>query len=391
MDDAPQVERTQIGKAWLLSTGHGVTDMYAAFLAGLGPVIKERLVLSNALYGSLGTLFSLTCNLSQPIWGYLSDKVGGRAAAAIGTILAGVFMVALLRAHSYAVIAACVLAAGLGVAMFHPVSASMLGSVSGRRRGLAMGLLSAGGAVGFSMGPLLAVTAYQHLPGATAWLAVIPALLMAGALQAWAPPAPVAEARERGSTRRAILPQWRPLLLVTLVVAARAGVVNSFHLFVPVMLRAEGRSLYGAAFADTVFIFAGAFSGLVCGHLADRFGGRAVTVATLLGATPALLLFLNAHGVLALVFFGLGGALVSAAVPVNIVMAQEIVPTRAGIASSLAMGVAWGAGGFLVTPVGWLADVAGYRAALTLVAWLAVIGALLCLPLRRQDSNGAAG
>ncbi len=54
--------------------------------------------------------------------------------------------------------------------------------------------------------------------------------------------------------------------------------------------------------------------------------------------------------------------------PVAIVAAQECVPGRAGLVSGLVMGLAWGAGGIALTPVGWFADRFGLVSVMSVAA-----------------------
>jgi len=376
-------------KIALLTAGHAASDLYAAFLAGLLPVLIDRLLLSKALVGGLSTIMSFGGNYSQVVWGYLGDKLGRRWLVGLGIVISSVFMVLLGRVTSYTTAAAAVALGGIGVALFHPLAAAMAGSVGGRAKGLGMSLFSAGGNVGFALGPLFAAFAFTQFGGRGMWVAAIPGLLVAAALLAWAPPLPGSVHRERGSTRRALRPHLGALLLVFLVVTGRAGTVISFHTFIPVLLKERGASLQQCAQAIGLFIFTGAVFGLLGGHLSDRLGRRRVTFWSMLLATPALLSFLHLRGSAALPLLALGGGMLHAAVAVNIVMAQAVVPEKASVASSIAMGLAWGTGGLLPTPLGMLADRFSTHAALTLVACVPLLAALCCLamPARQKDEG----
>jgi len=61
----------------LLSIGHGIHDMYPAFLAPLLPLLQAKLGLSNTLAGSLAT-FLRSSSLAQPFIGYLADRTSAR-------------------------------------------------------------------------------------------------------------------------------------------------------------------------------------------------------------------------------------------------------------------------------------------------------------------------
>src|SRR5207247_10678798 len=71
---------------------------------------------------------------------------------------------------------------------------------------------------------------------------------------------------------------------------------------------------------------------------------------------------------------------------VTIVMAQELLPHRASVASSIVMGLAWGTAGLSLTAIGALADAIGLERALRLLLLLAVpaLAAVQLLPKAKQ-------
>ena len=71
---------------------------------------------------------------------------------------------------------------------------------------------------------------------------------------------------------------------------------------------------------------------------------------------------------------------------VTIVMAQELLPHRASVASSIVMGLAWGTAGLSLTAIGALADAIGLERALRLLLLLAVpaLAAVQFLPKAKQ-------
>jgi FSR family fosmidomycin resistance protein-like MFS transporter len=71
---------------------------------------------------------------------------------------------------------------------------------------------------------------------------------------------------------------------------------------------------------------------------------------------------------------------------VTVVMAQELLPHRASMASSIVMGLAWGTAGLTLTGTGALADSIGLTQALTGILILAAIPPILVryLPAPRK-------
>jgi FSR family fosmidomycin resistance protein-like MFS transporter len=67
----------------------------------------------------------------------------------------------------------------------------------------------------------------------------------------------------------------------------------------------------------------------------------------------------------------------------SLVLAQEYLPTRMGLATGLTIGVAGGAGGLIVLALGLLGDGAGPSAVLYALAALPLLAAVLALRLPR--------
>ncbi|MGY1837601.1 MFS transporter [Blastococcus sp. SYSU DS0510] len=76
---------------------------------------------------------------------------------------------------------------GLGSAALHPVSTSIVGGPSAKNPGLAVGLFTAGGMVGFAAGPILILYIISRYGSeATPWL-MLPGLLLAVGVRALLP------------------------------------------------------------------------------------------------------------------------------------------------------------------------------------------------------------
>ena len=128
-----------------------------------------------------------------------------------------------------------------------------------------------------------------------------------------------------------------------------------------------------------LFMFFGALGGLMGGPLSDRWGGRKVIIVSMVMATPTLAIFLLTKGLIAAVCLSLGGAFLLCTLPVNVVMAQQLLPHHASMVSALMMGFAWGLGGMAVPLVGTFGDQMGLERALFMVVLLPIFGFILSL------------
>ena len=89
-------------------------------------------------------------------------------------------------------------------------------------------------------------------------------------------------------------------------------------------------------------------------------------------------------GALFVAVLAVSGIFLQSTLPVNVTYAHQIAPVNAATVSSLIMGVAWGTGGLCVPLVGMLADTVGIAHALTVMAFVPLIGAACVIPLPRE-------
>jgi FSR family fosmidomycin resistance protein-like MFS transporter len=132
----------------------------------------------------------------------------------------------------------------------------------------------------------------------------------------------------------------------------------------------------------SAYLAAGAIGGFFGGHLADRFGGRAVILFSMIASVPFLTAFFFTRGWFSVLGLILGGFILLFTIPVNVVMAQELAPSQTGTVSALMMGFAWGMAGMIFIPiVGYAADLFSLRVVLPYLIVFPVIGFFLTLKL----------
>jgi FSR family fosmidomycin resistance protein-like MFS transporter len=173
-----------------------------------------------------------------------------------------------------------------------------------------------------------------------------------------------------------------PLIAVLAVMMSRTWTVISLEAFVPTWYKVLG---YGPAFYGplaTTIVLASAVGNVGAGSLADRYGRRAVIVGTLVLSIPVLLLFAQFPGPSAFVTGALVGLLAASTGPLMLVMAQELMAGRAGVASGLVLGLGFVTGAIGVPVTGAVADAWGMQVAVRLqvILIIATIGLALLLP-----------
>ena len=373
-----------------LFIGHLLNDGFGAFLAPLLPLLIQRLDLSLAMAGLLGTSRILMNSLLQPGLGHLVDRVQRPWLVIIGPLLSVTAMSLIGRADSYSLLLLIMVVAGIGTALFHPAAAALVAAGNHGRRGLMMAFFSSGGTLGGALAPIVIVAYTQAFDlGQTPWL-LVPglALVAAFALPLWRVlPNPVSQEHE--TFRLGHLPGRFVVLWSVLVL--RSVSATAFASFLAVLVMQRGGSAWAGGISISAFLLAGAVGSFLAGNLSDRWGRKAVILGSMALATPLYVLFLHGPAGLLLPVIALAGLFDLSATPVGVVAAQECLPGRTGLVSGLVMGLAWGVGGLALTPIGWLADQYGIIPVMTYVAMLPLIGSSLMFFYKETQTTALAG
>jgi FSR family fosmidomycin resistance protein-like MFS transporter len=154
--------------------------------------------------------------------------------------------------------------------------------------------------------------------------------------------------------------------------------------FLPIFLAMQGQSLAAGGVTLALFSLAGALGGMLGGSLSDAWGRRAVILVSGVLCVPLLHGIFLTDGLVSLLFLVLAAATLSGANSVIIAFAQELVPSRAGTASSLVMGLGWGVAGVFLIGFGTLAEFISVPRALGIAATLPLLAAGLALALPGQ-------
>jgi MFS transporter, FSR family, fosmidomycin resistance protein len=379
-----------------LSSGHLATDLAQGSLPALLPYLVDKFDLSYTHAGALALAATISSSLVQPAFGVWSDARGALWLLPAGVAVGGAGMGLAAVAPSFWLVFLCVLVAGLGVAAYHPEGSKFASFASGERRASGMAFFSVGGNVGFALGPILASLLILALGLRGAVLLAVPgacvAVALVFALRYLSDFAPSEERRAQVAARAG---DGRGLSLLLLVVGLRSVAHMGLFTFIPLWEKAQGN---GAAYGTRLlsgFLIAGAAGTLAGGPLADRFGRRPVLRWSFVVATPLILVYVLVGGALGAAAIVLAGAAVIGTFGVSLVMSQEYLPGRVGMASGLSIGLAIGLGGVAALTLGAIADAVDLEAAVLATAAgpaLAFFVTLLLPPApgRRRPVEAAA-
>lgn len=365
----------------LLASTHFLVDGFSNILAPLLPLIIRKMSLSLAAAGTLQMCFLIANSVMQLAFGHLADRWRPRLLLMAGPLVAVALLPLIGLTSTPWVLAAVLLAGGLGGAAFHPPAAALVHRLGGTSAGLAMSIHITGGSLGFSLGPLLFAPFAERYGLDALPILVLPAVILVVLCVRSIPPMTRLHERDEAGGFKALRPYAKPLTLLYLIVLLRTLTALCFSTFVPVMLTQRGLTVGAAGTAVAVYLFAAGMGGFIGGPLADRFGARRLIILSLLLAVPPLAVAPALSGWPFVVVLAIGGFLLQSTLPVNVTFGQTIAPISAATVSSLMMGFAWGMGGVSVPFVGMMADRIGIQQTLGIMAYLPLVAAVLAFPL----------
>lgn len=367
------------GWSWTLwlAGGHFWVDFYFNMIMPLLPVIAFKWDLVNsqlALVVSLSTLFS---NLLQPVFGFLVDKRLRYWMPAVALAVIALPMGFIYLADSYHTFILMILVAGLGGSLYHPVGANLVVVGPNEDKALKMSVYSCFGSFGYALAP--AIVAYILGTWGIKYLTYImlPGLIWVIAVRMFGkekilPDVPKAHTPVVNESPRTYL----PLLLLCTIITLRSWLATVCSVFIPLWLVGQGVGEKAAGLQLTVLLLAGTLGGIVCGYLYPKCSVKKILVYSFLCTLLLLPVYFYAAAawrsfILAAIGFCLMGTN-----PVTIVLGQELLPGRGGLASGMTMGFSHGVAGLGTYLTGLAADYIGGSFAVLLTS-LVLIPALI--------------
>lgn len=363
------------GVAPLMSLAHLILEASFNFLPVTYVLLIPKLGLTYGQIGTMVLLMTFAGSLTQPLFGWLSDRGDPRLIVVASVVWGGGLMGLVGFMPSYGWLVALVVLAAIGSAAFHPPAAALAARTEAANRGRAMSLFSVGGNLGAAVSPLLVGLALSVGGlGATAVLmplSLLTGLLLARRLRGVAVPRARAAAEDRIGA-----PVGSAVALATIIVVtgARSYFQQGLMTYLPEWLRGNGQSLALAGAALTLFMVAVSIGSLFGGALSDRFGRLPVIAVSLVVMTAGHWLLMRTVGAPQMAAVLLVGLMIGASFPVTIVLAQEAWPGSVGLASALAMGIGWLPAGLGAWVVGRIADGSSLTAGLHSLAFAPLVG-----------------
>jgi MFS transporter, FSR family, fosmidomycin resistance protein len=392
---APKAETPDYKSIALLSACHFSDDINQGVVPAMLPFFIAAYHLSYAAAAGLVLAQTLFSSVAQPLFGLLADRRSSPWLIPVGLSFAGLGVALTGLTHSYGLIFAAIASSGMGISAFHPEAARRVRYLGGARAATSMSLFTVGGMAGFAAGPLLITPTLIAFGTRGAVLLALPVLIMSAAVTYQLPRLALERVpRKQGTARSAAVEgreQWSAFVRLTIVVILRSIVFFGLNTFIPLYWsHVLHGSKAGGGYALATMLTAVVIGTLIGGRMADRYGRKVVVVLSLAALSPLLFVFLSAIRLTAagLLLVPVGIAL-AASTSVVVVMAQEYLPDRIGLAAGVTLGLSMTVGGLLMPAFGAIADHYGLRISMTLLALVPALGFVMSLTLREPSESAA--
>jgi FSR family fosmidomycin resistance protein-like MFS transporter len=365
----------------VLSSGHCATDFAGGALPALLPFFVDKFGLSYTLAAAAMLASAISSSVIQPFFGLWSDRRGALWLLPLGVALAGAGMAVAAVSPSYWLVLLFVVVSGLGTAAYHPEGSKFAAYAGGEKRASAMSLFSIGGNIGYALGPTIATPLVLAFGLEGGLFLAIPGVVIAFALLRVAPRlnslAPTQGRRIGGNEPDRV----GALVLLLCVIACRSLAWFGLITFVPLYEVSLGHSKAYGNHLLSLMLLAGGIGTLAAGPLADRFGRRPVLIVSTALTAPLILVYVGIGGIPGAIALAGVGVAVIGTFGVTMVMSQEYLPRRIGLASGLSIGLSIGLGGVGAIALGAIADSVDLRFAMYVTAVAAAAGLVLALLL----------
>jgi len=360
-----------------IALAHGIHDLYSGFLPPLLPILIEKFSLSNLGGGSLTLFFSLP-SLLQPVIGAFADRRNLKIMVSLAPFITGVVMTLLGLTASPVIMMVMLVFAGLSSASLHAIGPALNSKHAGKKLGKGMSFWVNAGTLGYALGALLLVSAYD-LVG----LSGLPILAILGAIASvliWFGLKGADTSAAASRTQKSTPKDWGNILKIMLpivfIVATRAMMTAMLSTYFPAFLRERGASTWVSGAGMTLILIAGVFGSQIVGNLSDKFNRIKILAIITIALFSFMMMFLRTDNWLQIPILLLIGFFEIAALPVLMALVQESFSGDRAFINGLFLSINFVGTSLAVPLVGRLADLYNFQTTFQLAAYILPFGLL---------------
>lgn len=372
---------------------HLMVDTLNGHRSVLFTYLSNQLGLSNAQLGIFSTIYILSASLIQPVFGYLTDRIGPRWVISGGVLWMGIFYSLGIITPGFAGLGLLAIAS-LGSGAFHPAG-TMQAALVGRRALQGRETTTASffflfGQLGLFFGPLLAGLILDEI-GVYGILGVSALTIPVAVFSAYNLPGTDdfkrIEHTDQQGEKTAFRQIGNVLISFALLAAFSTWAQQNVVTYLPKHLSELGQSPVQYGLMASLFMGGSAVGNVIAGNLADRYGKRSIAATALsLAVLPVAAIALIGDSPWLYLIIPLAGGLTGATHSIIVVLAQRLIPSGMGLASGLILGFMFSAGALGALLSGYIADLWGFPVMFLFTVGLVLISALLTRSLQQVDT-----
>jgi len=355
------------------------------------PVLLTYLGLSETHIAVISTIYIWASALTQPFFGWLSDRVGPRWLAAGGVLWMTIFFTGAALIPGTGGLISLIIAA-LGSSSFHPVGttqATLQGRhlLSGRETTAASYFFMAG-QMGHFVGPMITGLILARL--GLHWLVILSVISipigfsLAYQLRHNHPhPKP-----KQGDNKIRLQASVGFIILLAMIATLQSWAQSNMIAFVPKYLKDMG--LGAATYGNMAGLFMGgsALGNVIGGTLGDRYTkGKVAATALLLAAFPIYVMSQIGWSPWLYLLIPLAGACTGSVHSIMVVLAQRIISGGMALASGLILGFIFSSGALGMLLTGPIAEKYGFPTVLVMTTGLVLFASPLAWMLKEKKQT----
>ena len=379
---------SNFSKLVTVSIGHFTNDFYMNVVPPLLFLFAAKLSFNMSQQGFIAFVILAGGSFAQPLIGYLVDKKGKP-----GLLIYSVLWIAIIMSisgfiNNYYLLIVLVGLGALASALFHPLGSVVALSLSGKAQGRNLSVFMTIGGLAASVAPLVAIPLATNFGLESLIFLLIPGLLVAflmylSQLHKLELKVQKVEQKQGKTELNAYSIKW--LAVFVFIYANKEMIIRSFIIFGVQLLLLKELNPEFAALVISLFLFINSAGVIIGGILNDIIGNKKVVIMySLLSIIGIMAIILSTNSFVLVGGFLFVGFCLSGINTANIMLARNLIPQNATLATGLMMGFAGGLGAIGVFLFGSLADVYGLETNIKFLLIPLIIVTLLALLIPKK-------
>ncbi len=346
-----------------ISGGHFLIDMYSGFLNPILPFIAAHLGISLACASCIISISQITSSITQPLFGFFADRFKRRFFLFWGMILAAIFLSTTTIAPNLFVLSMCIIFGSMGVSFFHPQASGMTNyfcieaNVTKK-----MSIYLTCGTFGFALGPIVSSFIVDFISFKALPFMAIFGILYALSLFVFVPKIKTKKTDEP-------LPEFKNVIfeifclkttrLLVILSIIKALIQVTFLVLMPFLWKSLNYPPSKIGIIIFLFLTIGSIGTMLSSKMEKTFGTKITMILSLVMPLPLTLLFVLTYlklPFLSIAAFLIIGFFIMLSTPINMTLAQKVMPEYKSTIAGLIGGFSFGVIGLFLPLVGYFAQ-----------------------------------